>query len=95
MRRFYVFKRSSGIYHVQYRAPAGFLLAPRSLRTRDPDAAYLKAVEWLQDGIPAPSGERRSVGEDATAAAAFRVIHAAPSLLPTPSASFASSRTAA
>jgi hypothetical protein len=80
MRRFYIFKRSSfGIYHVQFKAPdASYLLPPRSLRTRDPNEAFPLVIEWLQNGIPSPFGERQSIGEAATVEAAFRSVRTAP-----------------
>lgn len=78
MRRFYLFKRYTGIFYAEILGPQGERIASRSTGKRDRDSALLVADEWARNGLPEPGGERRSLAEAASIEGVLRAIRDTP-----------------
>jgi integrase len=64
MRRFFIYRRASGVYYAELLDPrTGARIASRSTGKRNRDEAVLVADDWARHGLPDSSKARRSLAE--------------------------------
>lgn len=78
MRRFFVYKRKSGIYYAEFFATNGARIASRSTGTRDETEAIIRAHEWSVKGLPDRTGAPRPLPEVQDLASLIGAIRGAP-----------------